>query len=680
MSTASCELYVDKARLPDTGPEYLASVPTALAGFKLTWGRSTTMEQPATSTATFTVADIDPDDDFLDVLHVGAVVDCYAAGDVTAGTSPVNIAVDGGFETAALADRVASAGSTTFTTDAYAGSRALLTRPPGYPNATTGAQRLLIPPAPFSSSATAWNTLTQVTAGDSWSVDLMVKLGEPTRIGATLSAAVFPGPTSKTAGATFGPATAVPAAAGWQRVTAAGTVPADVPYGWAGLQLDVQFAVWNGPITAAAGAWSAQPGTWMSWGTVTVDEARVWAPPAAVRRVLVFTGRITDLHAQATATGVGVDVTATDWTADLANTSIGDTPWPVQTIATRVKRILALVAASIDPVDQAAVQPVIDPVPGAFNVTWRDVDAQPAMQLLDELADTGDAVLWPVFSASVGFYLWFEDPTLRQASAMLAWNASASLVQITGNTAATRGVVLTACDLLEDPAQWTQDVADVITRVNGTWQEQTVDDQGQPAPTERSLMVNDPNAEAPKSQGGLGFGVRAMSYTSQLVSQADLFNVANRVLARSRALGWRLSGITWDTNVPEDFAESDTATLLTLLDGAKRPGLPVTVTDMPGWTPTGGVASTYLEGGEYSFDGARWTLDMTLSPSGQTAYSAAWFDLDPAWHWNQMDPSITWNQLWGVTSSAASLRWRQLDKHAWSADTKTWLQYRGTGT
>ncbi|HEY7487565.1 MAG TPA: hypothetical protein VH912_24130, partial [Streptosporangiaceae bacterium] len=107
--------------------------------------------------------------------------------------------------------------------------------------------------------------------------------------------------------------------------------------------------------------------------------------------------------------------------------------------------------------------------------------------------------------------------------------------------------------------------------------------------------------------------------------------------------------------------------------------LPVTVTDMPGWTPTGPAASCYLEGGEYGYDGGRWTLAMTLSPSGQTAYSAAWFDLDPAWQWKQFDPSITWVQMWGTTSSAASLRWRQLDQHPWSADTKTWLQYRGTG-
>jgi hypothetical protein len=679
MSGASCELYVDKNRLPDTAAEYEASMPTALAGFKLTWGRSTTTEQPATSTATFTVADIDPDDDFLDVLHVGAVIDAYAAGDVTPGTGTTNIAVDGGFETTALADRVGSGGSTSFTTDAYAGARAVTTRPPGYPNATSGAQRLLIPPAPWSSSATAWNTLAQVTGGDTWAVDLMVKLGEPTRIGLQLSAAVFPGPTSKTAGITFAqgnPSTAT----GWQRVTAAGTVPGTVAYGWAGLQADISFYTWNSTFIASVGAWSAQPGNWTSWGTVTVDEARVWAPPAALRRVLLFTGRITDMHAQASATGVDIDVTATDWTADLANTSIGDTPWPVQTITTRVKRILALVAQAIDPINAAAVQPVIDPVPGAFQVTWRDVDNQPAMGLLTELADTGDAVLWPVFSASVGFYLWFEDPTLRQASAMLAWNAGAGLVQITGNTAATRGVVLTACDLLEDPAQWTQDVADVITRVNGTWQEQTVDDQGQPAPTERSATVNDPNAEAPVSQGGLGLGVRALSYTTQLISEADLFTVSNRVLARSRALGWRLSGITWDTRLPDDFDTADTATLLTLLDGARRPGLPVTLTEMPGWTPTGPVASTYLEGGEYSFDDGRWTLAMTLSPSGQTAYSAAWFDMDPAWTWTQMDPSITWEQLWGVTTSAASLRWRQLDKHPWTADTKTWLQYRGTGT
>jgi hypothetical protein len=331
----------------------------------------------------------------------------------------------------------------------------------------------------------------------------------------------------------------------------------------------------------------------------------------------------------------------------------------------------------VDPVDPAAVVPVIDPVPGAFKVTWRDVDSQPAMGLLTELANTGDAVLWPAFAAAAGFYLWFEDPSLRQAVSMLAWNPDAGLVQITGNTAPTRGVVLTACELLEDPVDWVQDVTDVITRVNGTWQEQTVDDQGQPAPTERQFTVADTQAEKPRSQGGLGYGVRALSYTTQLTSEPDLVTVANRVLARSRALGWHVDGLTWDTRIPLTFADADRDTLLTMLDGARRNGLPVTITDMPGWSPTGPSALTYLEGGEYSYSGGRWTLTTTVSPAGAGSYSATWQDMDPAWQWRQMDPSITWRQLWGVTTSAASLRWRQMSG-TWTAQTKTWQQMWGT--
>jgi hypothetical protein len=53
--------------------------------------------------------------------------------------------------------------------------------------------------------------------------------------------------------------------------------------------------------------------------------------------------------------------------------------------------------------------------------------------------------------------------------------------------------------------------------------------------------------------------------------------------------------------------------------------------------------------------------------------------MDTAWRWQDIDPTISWSELWGVTTSVASLRWRQLDRHPWSADTKTWNGYEGSG-
>jgi hypothetical protein len=652
----TCEVYVEGTRLADTGADYLDSVPTVLAGLSHTWGRADVVSQPEAASCSFTVADKGSDADFLGLLHVGRQVSVYAAGQIGSAAVPADVAVDGDFETTDPAGRVYAAGGTVAVDPrASTGARAFAVTTAG------SVCTVWVPPAPYGSTASDWDGVPNVSAGDTWTVVLSVWLG-PGQAGAW-QPALYGSPTGHT-GTVQGAPVPVPNVAAYRAVSAVWAVPDGAGYGWAGGALQVTLAAW----TAATGAWTAAPGSWADWGTTLIDTLHVQAPPAAVRRVLMFTGRITDLDASHTGAGVQVAVTASDWTVDLGNDNIGDTPWPVQSIATRVGRIRALASIPV------AVD--VDPVPAALQVTWRDVDSQPVLGLLDELATTADAILWSAFSGSRGFYLWMEDPARRQSFGVLAWDPVRQLVVITGNARPAAGVTLSACDVLAEPVHFAQDVADVITRVDLTWQQQTVDDQGNPAPTEQHVQIVDANAETPAGQGGLGYGVRKMDISTQLISEADGADVANRVLNRSRALGWHADGLTWDTEIPAQFTDTGRDTLLDLLDGTRRIGMPLTVTDMPAWTPAGPTLDTYLEGGTYSFDDGRWVLAMTITPSGMTGYSALWVDLDPAWHWNQMDPAITWADCWGVTAVNASPRWPQVPG-AWSAQTRTWAQFWG---
>jgi hypothetical protein len=654
----TCEVYVEGTRLADTGDAFAASTPTVLSGLSMIWGRDNVADQPDAASCSLTVADKGADADFLGLLHVGRQLDVYAAGATGSASQPADIAVDGDFETADPAGRVyVAGGSAAVDARASTGTRALRITTAG------SASTVWVPPAPYGTTASDWNALPNVTAGETWTVRLSIWLGPGQR--GTWQAAMFASPTTHT-GTPEGTPVSVPNVAAYRAVSGTWTVAEGVGYGWAGGALSVTLAHW----TDATGTWAAAPGSWADWATTLIDTLKVMAPPAAVRRVLMFTGRITDLDASKTAAAVEVAVTASDWTVDLGNDNIGDVPWPVQTITARVARIrqLATIPVAVD----------IDAAIGALNVTWRDVDSQPVYGLLEELATTGDAILWSAFSGSRGFYLWFEDPAQRQNFGVLAWDPVVQLVVITGNARPASGVTLSACDVLEEPVHWAQDVADVITRVDLTWQEQTTDDQGQPAPTERHVQVVDDTAEAPVAAGGLGYGIRRMAVTTQLISEADGSDVANRVLNRSRALGWHATGLTWDTKIPVEFGDTDRDSLLDLLDGARRIGLPLQLVDLPAWTPAGDTLSTYLEGGTYSFEDGRWLLDMTISPSGMTGYSALWVDLDPAWHWNQFDPAIRWDDCWGLTAVNASPRWSQLDPaHPWSADTHTWQQYWG---
>src|SRR6185312_4671791 len=87
------------------------------------------------------------------------------------GTDPVDVIIDGSFETYALADRTRISGSGTATIDMnnpYDGNRAIHTTP---------AVTIIIPPGPWSTDPTAWNSIPKAFAGQHWVVSVQVQLG-----------------------------------------------------------------------------------------------------------------------------------------------------------------------------------------------------------------------------------------------------------------------------------------------------------------------------------------------------------------------------------------------------------------------------------------------------------------------------------------------------------------------
>lgn len=626
-AAVDCEVWVDGARLADTAEAFLSLAPTALSGLSLTWGRATVVDSPDTSTCQLTVADRDSDGDYLDLLHVGSQLDVYAAGLASSGTDPLDITTDGGFEYTKLTDRAritAGGGALAYTTDTPAeGLRALRVLASG------ANPQVSIPPAPFSTKPSAWDLIPSVTAGDTWTVELKYRLGAPGRTQTWGGVAIFTTPTGP--GQSWTTSEQFADGSGWLQYRTTVTIPADAPYGWLGARLAPVFARWSSPVTV--GTWAAQPNAWEAWGRVDVDDLHVWAPPQPLLRVLTFTGRITNLAAGIEGGKVSVDVTAADWTADLANDEIGDIPWPAQTIKVRAARIAALSSRpfTLD----------IDAFPAARMVTYTDVDAQPVMGLLDDMATSADSLLWSAFHATRGFYLWMEDTALRQSLAVLSQDGGTGIVSITGNPHPTQGVVLSACDLPEDPVRFTQDVTDVITRVDAVWMEQTLDGQGVPAPTERHIVLDDAAAQDQ-------WGVRRMSYTTQLTSAADGQTVAQRVLNRSRALGWKASGVEWDTRLPAQYTDALRGGLLHLLDGTRRIGCALAIQDMPQWSPSGDLLTAYVEGGTYTYADGRWQLSLNVSPMGTTGQSIKWNQVTPSYQWKQFSTDIHWWNMFGV--------------------------------
>lgn len=618
-------------RLADTGGDYEAGIPTALAGLSLTWGRDGPQSQPDIGSCSLTVADREGDADFLGALKVGAPLTVYATVKVDTGAAGVDAAVDPGF----ASDLDWRVHATNPITD-DPGKDAIA--PPGHAiRVTLDNTEVVVPIAPFTQHPGGWIGVPRISgpgmAGQRWNVTMRYRVGPVA--GSNVSYWQFryftdsskqPGKALKNY-VSFGKQANTYITIGGYYV-----IPDNLPYDyWIGLAAFGAGPAWNTVIPSGL-TWAQVPvGTWDEVGASWVDEFHAVAPAVNYRRATVANGRITDLAASAMGDAVRVEVTASDWTADLANQNIGAAPWNAQRLDARATQIAAYAK---NPPSVA-----VDARPAAFVVSWVDVDNQPLWGLLQDLATTGDGILWPRFGS-----LWIEDPDSRSAVMSLGPDPIDGMIVISGARGTTGGVVLSSCDVDRDGLTLEQNAEDVITRVALTWQDQTVDGQGNQQPTDVTLYVDDDAAQ-------YDYGVRELAVSTQLTKASDGTAVANRKLARSKAGSWHANGLAWDTAVTAPNTLEHLMTALTMLDMSARVGLLVTVTDVPAWVPLGPDLSAYLEGGTYRYEGGRWLFELGLAPSSMSGASAAWTNLNPAWAWDEFDPSIFWSALWGVGSS-----------------------------
>ena len=399
---------------------------------------------------------------------------------------------------------------------------------------------------------------------------------------------------------------------------------------------------WTGVVNASTStAVSAPAVTWDDLARFTLSGVEMLAPAAgAARTGSVFAGRLTDMTARFEL-GIGgtvVSCTAQDDTAELANRFVGDEPWGAESIGTRFYRI---VTAS-----GQAVQWQIDPGVVDVQVSYKDVDRQPATKLLQELAQSVGGALWAATAVASGPFLRLEDINSRAALFVLVMGGDSLVHIVVSDSVVTAGkaVELSACDVLLEPVSWVQDSTDASTRVDVSWREQTVVD-GLPKPTDRTVTAVDPVLEAATGQ-------RRVSVSTQLAQQADAQRVADSLLGRLSTPGWRVDGVTWRADAEERLDADKLGVVMQILDGATRLGLGMIFTDLPEWSPSATSANQglFLEGGVFSNVDGMWTLELlTSGAAAQGVADVVWDELPADWSWDEIGPEISWNDLAGVS-------------------------------
>jgi hypothetical protein len=640
-----CTLYVNGARVADGTPGDRDDAPTALSGLSMTWGRATTVDQVEPSTCSFQLLDPPGGGSFLNLLHTGAAVQVRAAADVPGSPGePVNI--DGGFESAPL-------NSDLSWTDLYSGHTARATNVRAHtgrqsatiidqsaPPNTVTFDSGIIPPAATSSNVSAWDHIQTMQPDETWTVSAWVY--PPVDGTVTVQPAAYSSPTGQTFTPRVGPRVDVPwnAAQPWQYVAVDYTAAAGDAGKWIGLGLTLDFAAWSD--VAAATTWNTAASTWTQWRTWYIDDVAMTPPadtdPVVHRDVTVFSGRITDLDAgyDPTAGAVVCSVTAADFTADLAQRDVSAEPWPAETLSARFAHIIAGAGLT------GTVDYTIAPTLSGWSVSYLDVDRQQCWPLLADLATSVDGVLWSATHRTSGPYLWLADPRVQSALYVL-YVGDDGLVHVGPTGAAAAAIELDACDVLLDPVVFKQAVSDVVTRVALSWQEQTVDDKGQPAPTDRTNTLIDAALEN-------DLGTRRAAVSTQLVSSTDADSVAALILGRLRLQSWRVGGLTWNT-ATSDMNADQTVRTLDLLDGTSRLAAPILLTNLADWSPTGGgTLPLLLQGGTYVFDAGYWTLNLVTSSAAAQGTSLTWTDVDPAYDWTDIGGDVSWTDLAGVAA------------------------------
>lgn len=584
----TCELAINGRTVADSAASLAAHDVTALAGLSVQWGRRSRLDQPepATLSATLALPSGIGAPRALEDLQAGMPVSVTASYTAPLTTTPVFTAPR----------ETLSAGSPARTVTRI------------YPPATF---------APEGHSPDAWDEVPKLT--EATTVNVQISLSLPEYTSARVVPVYFnaPWPSRAQLGSTGITAT--------HSGSFSYTFKPNRPGMWIGVAVifDPDAPLWR----TMARRWPAYQTRWHDYTRVTVQSVKVTRTDRPVYTATVFTGRITDipvtysdhLH-RAVAT-----ITAAEYPAEMANIRIGSKPWPRETARERIERIISEAGIKITAITDSA--------PGALTLAPLDVDRREPWALLQDIAHSTGAILWPATHAVTGDYVRLED--LDKRAALYSLNVPPS-GQVTIDPAVDQAMSIPAGVVQRSGITIKRDTTDMATRIEVRWKETTTDEQGEQQ-TDRVVNESDPQRLA-------AYGYRSMSVQTDLTSEQDARRLAARILDRTAPGGWQIPAATWDT----DYPGTDPLNVIAVLDSTRRIGLPLMLTGVASWVPGAPNIPVYLDGGTCTFEQGRWLLAMTLTRAATRADSVRWQQVPRPVTFDRL-ARLTWAQLSAAT-------------------------------
>lgn len=333
-----------------------------------------------------------------------------------------------------------------------------------------------------------------------------------------------------------------------------------------------------------------------------------------------FLGRITDLvyawddYGEDTPDRPVAQVLAASKLADLGRRVVGDVPWPLELDGARVSRIMSAAGMPLNPATSD---------PGTVQILARDVDAQAALDIIRDTADSAGGVLWETRAGDV-----------RYADAEHRRNIPVA-------------IVLDACDVLVTPS-WRRTTQGLVNKISIGYGLPDAEGGDQPRYV----------ASAPDSV--TRYGTYDVSISTQLAAQADATAMGSLLLTRNSSPVWLMTDLPVDM---KGLSDTDTLTVLNLDVHSL-----VNLTGLPaiGTAPTSAVL--WVEGIAERLRNGDHEILLAVSGYCRTVPPPRWDDLPTSSTWDTVDPAQTWDTATCLPPQPSQGRWNDV------ASTLRWNQ------
>ena len=351
----------------------------------------------------------------------------------------------------------------------------------------------------------------------------------------------------------------------------------------------------------------------------------------ASQSVHVFSGVITALEIKGLPGSKSeITITASDHLHPLNAAKIAAPRRQAEPLTERIQWVLDqtadyLISAGYTPLallTQSDINPLMQSV---------DVDARPALDLINQAATSAALTAWPVVSEGGDWGIFLEDADMRPAISYITLDAAGvvSTEKVTTNC-----LIVDGSQIPLEGVQITKDGEVAATQCEISYPiEKTDPDNGQISYDTAKTLTGE-------------IGPAGLKIETWLKNPEDTTETGQRWLRRVERGDWKISGIRIDTARLSGDTSAEQ-----LIDILYRIGQQLVIYSMPKWIPGARSIERFcIEGGSLTAHKSGWIINLNLTRPGGAGYALKWEEIPAPAIWDKTP--LPWARFAALTTKA----------------------------